>query len=81
MSIGVSATRECPENHVPDLWFPDGNVIIRVGERICCVYKGFLATQSPVLSDMFSFPQPSLPIHIGLPTVTFPDAEGMSSIG
>ncbi|TRM62116.1 hypothetical protein BD626DRAFT_404615 [Schizophyllum amplum] len=67
---------ELPSNHVPDLWFPDGNVVIRVGERVCCVYKGFLASQSPVLSDMFSFPQPqSVDTYMGLPTVTFPDAE------
>ncbi|TRM66465.1 hypothetical protein BD626DRAFT_451495, partial [Schizophyllum amplum] len=61
-------------NHIEDLWFPDGNIIIRVGERVCRVYKGFLATQSPVLADMFSFPQPDGADTVdGLPVVTFPD--------
>ncbi|TRM62117.1 hypothetical protein BD626DRAFT_596566, partial [Schizophyllum amplum] len=72
----TSMLLDSPANHIPDLWFPDGNVIIRVGKRLCCVYKGFLASQSPVLSDMFSFPQPkSVDTFMGLPTVAFPDAD------
>ncbi|TRM56193.1 hypothetical protein BD626DRAFT_441327 [Schizophyllum amplum] len=60
---------------VEDLWFPDGNVIIRAGERICRVYKGFLTSQSPVLADMFSIPQPpDAQTMDGLPVVVFPDA-------
>ncbi|TRM66463.1 hypothetical protein BD626DRAFT_425846, partial [Schizophyllum amplum] len=64
-----------PENAEKDLWFPDGNVIIRAGERLCRVYKGFLTSQSPVLADMFSIPQPPDAQTIdGLPVVVFPDA-------
>ncbi|TRM66475.1 hypothetical protein BD626DRAFT_565588 [Schizophyllum amplum] len=70
-------------NHVEDLWFPDGNIIIRVGERVgaervgervCRVYKGFFATQSPVLADMLSTLQTNGRDTVGgIPVVTFPD--------
>ncbi|TRM58194.1 hypothetical protein BD626DRAFT_586313 [Schizophyllum amplum] len=57
-----------------DLWFPDGNVVIRVGERLCRVYKGFLVEHSPVLADMFSFTQPGDAETVeGLPLMAFPD--------
>ncbi|TRM56197.1 hypothetical protein BD626DRAFT_441338 [Schizophyllum amplum] len=60
---------------VGDLWFPDGNLLIRVGDRVCRVYQGFLASQSPVMGDMFSFPQPSEGADMveGVPAVRLPD--------
>ncbi|KAH8826498.1 hypothetical protein DL96DRAFT_1608158 [Flagelloscypha sp. PMI_526] len=39
-----------------DLWFEDGNLIVRAGGRLFKVYRGILAAQSPVFSDMFSLP-------------------------
>ncbi|TRM56195.1 hypothetical protein BD626DRAFT_466797 [Schizophyllum amplum] len=70
-------------NKVEDLWFPDGNVIIRVGDRVCRVYKGFLASQSSVLADMFSIPQPphgedmmhGTDVMDALPVVALPDPQ------
>ncbi|KAL1731445.1 hypothetical protein EV714DRAFT_208687 [Schizophyllum commune] len=61
---------------VQDLWFLDGNIIIRVdATQICCVHKSVLAANSPVLSDMFSVPQPVGSETIdGLPVVTLPDS-------
>ncbi|KAL1742990.1 hypothetical protein HDZ31DRAFT_75156 [Schizophyllum fasciatum] len=61
-------------NAVEDLWFPDGNVIIRAGDRLCRVYKGFLASQSTVLADMFSIPQPdAMETYDGIPVLMLPD--------
>ncbi|TRM66497.1 hypothetical protein BD626DRAFT_451522 [Schizophyllum amplum] len=63
-----------PDNCVEDLWFPDGNIVIRAGDRLCRVYKGFLAAQSPVLADMLSIPQPeTVETFDEVPVVTLPD--------
>ncbi|KAI5887685.1 uncharacterized protein SCHCODRAFT_02638714 [Schizophyllum commune H4-8] len=59
---------------IPDLWFPDGNIVIRVGERVCRVHQSILAANSPVLADMFSVPQPrDGEMYEGLPMMSFPD--------
>lgn len=41
-----------------DLWFHDGNLILRAENTIFRVYGGFLAARSSVFRDMFSFPPP-----------------------
>ena len=41
-----------------ELWFEDGNLILRAGEVEFKVYQGPLAAHSPVFDDMLSLPQP-----------------------
>jgi hypothetical protein len=41
-----------------ELWFPDGSLVVRADKTVFRVYRGMLATASPVFSDMLSFPQP-----------------------
>ncbi|KAL1759050.1 hypothetical protein FB107DRAFT_205683 [Schizophyllum commune] len=63
------------DSKATDLWFPDGNIIVRAGDHTCRVYKGFLASLSTVLSDMFSLPQTpeSFEMMDGVPVVVLPD--------
>ncbi|KAI5829962.1 hypothetical protein K523DRAFT_240925 [Schizophyllum commune Tattone D] len=59
---------------IPELWFSDGNIVIRVGERVCRVHQSILAANSPVLADVFSVPQPrDGEMYEGLPMMSFPD--------
>jgi hypothetical protein len=44
--------------HVQELWFDDGNIVIQAGNRQFRVYRGVLAARSTVFQDMLSFPQP-----------------------
>ncbi|TRM66024.1 hypothetical protein BD626DRAFT_582101 [Schizophyllum amplum] len=63
--------------HFEELWFTDGNVVLQAGDRLFCVYRGFLASLSSVLSDMFSFPQPSdVECYDGKPLIVFHDPPG-----
>ncbi|KAF7314922.1 hypothetical protein MIND_00006100 [Mycena indigotica] len=43
---------------VPELWFPDGNVVLQAEDHVFKVFQGILAARSPIFKDMFSFPQP-----------------------
>ncbi|KAJ7932793.1 hypothetical protein B0H13DRAFT_1701192 [Mycena leptocephala] len=43
---------------VQELWFEDGNIVIQAGNSQYRVFRGILATHSPVFLDMLSFPQP-----------------------
>ncbi|KAL1702836.1 hypothetical protein EV121DRAFT_292894 [Schizophyllum commune] len=59
---------------IQDLWFSDGSIVIRVGERVCRVHQSILAVNSPVLAGMFSIPQPeNAEMFDGLPMMSFPD--------
>lgn len=42
-----------------DVWYDDGNVVIQAGDVVFRVFRGILASNSPVFSDMFSVPQPT----------------------
>jgi hypothetical protein len=42
--------------HSPDVWFQDGNIIIRAESTLFRVYGGMLSAQSTVFADMFSAP-------------------------
>ncbi|KAI5827864.1 hypothetical protein K523DRAFT_278076, partial [Schizophyllum commune Tattone D] len=53
----------------PNLWFHDGNVIVRAGDRFCRLYRELLATQSSVLADK---PADAETFN-GLPVLTLPD--------
>lgn len=42
-----------------DIWFDDGNVVIQADNILFKVFRGILASNSTVFSDMFSVPQPT----------------------
>jgi hypothetical protein len=46
--------RRCEE-----LWFEDGNIILRAEHTIFRLYKGFLASHSSIFHDMLALPQPA----------------------
>jgi hypothetical protein len=43
---------------VKDLWFDDGNLILKAENSLFRIYGGFLAARSSVFRDMLSFPPP-----------------------
>jgi hypothetical protein len=66
----------------PDLWFHDGNIIIRTvfSENACTVYKvhkSILASHSNVFYDLFDGPQTAFDTasdyYEGLPVIELPD--------
>ncbi|KAJ7612171.1 hypothetical protein FB45DRAFT_803466 [Roridomyces roridus] len=59
---------------VPELPFPDGNLIIQAGSRLFRVYGGFLAARSPIFQGMLSLSQPAdAETMEGCPVVKLPD--------
>lgn len=42
-----------------DVWYDDGNVVIQTENIVFKVFRGILASNSTVFSDMFSVPQPT----------------------
>ncbi|KAJ7607291.1 hypothetical protein DFH06DRAFT_1111973 [Mycena polygramma] len=50
---------------VDDLWFQDGNLVIRADNKIFKVIKSILAARSSVFRDMAAFPQPDTPNDLG----------------
>ncbi|KAJ6590089.1 hypothetical protein DFH09DRAFT_222117 [Mycena vulgaris] len=59
-----SSSPECsPEEckRVPDLWFPDANLIFRAENTLFRVHGGILAARSTVFGDMVTVPQPAHP--------------------
>ncbi|KAJ7119162.1 hypothetical protein C8R44DRAFT_540134, partial [Mycena epipterygia] len=62
-------------HRIPELWFEDGNLIIQAGNSQFRVYRGVLATRSPVFQDMLSFPQPpDSELIAGCPLVRLQDS-------
>jgi hypothetical protein len=53
-----------------DLWFEDGNIVIRAEGTVFRLYKGFLASHSSIFHDMFALPQPA-----NRPTETYENCE------
>ena len=53
----TSAASPSPIRH-PQLWFPDGTIILATPEMLFKVYKGILSCNSTVFRDMFSLPTP-----------------------
>jgi len=68
----------------PDLWFDDGNIIIRTvishkrSYAVCKVHKSILAAHSNVFHDLFDGPQAAFHIasdrYDGLPVIELPDS-------
>jgi len=68
----------------PDLWFDDGNLIIRTvlsdnrAYTVCKVHKSVLASHSNVFHDLFDGPQAAFDAasdqYDGLPVIQLPDA-------
>lgn len=54
----LSTTRKRDE----EFWFEDGTIILIVQEIEFRIYKGLLASQSPVFKDVLSLPQTTLPL-------------------
>ncbi|KAJ7142088.1 hypothetical protein C8R43DRAFT_1109255 [Mycena crocata] len=72
--MDVDTTSNEPQR-VQELWFQDGNLVIQAGKSLFRVYRGILATHSPVFEDMLSFPQPpDSELVDGCPLVRLPDA-------
>lgn len=42
-----------------DVWYDDGNIVIQTENIVFKVFRGILASNSAVFSDMFSVPQPT----------------------
>ncbi|KAF5312194.1 hypothetical protein D9619_003821 [Psilocybe cf. subviscida] len=59
----MMATEWATPTKVPDLWFEDGNVILIAEDRAFRLYKGVLASRSPVLKEMLNTSQPPTPMN------------------
>ncbi|TFK45917.1 hypothetical protein OE88DRAFT_1605810, partial [Heliocybe sulcata] len=58
----------------PELWYPDGNVVIVSKDMSFRVYGGLLAQNSPIFADMLSLDQPGSAEKIdGCPVVRLAD--------
>lgn len=53
------ACNESTFQRAPDLYFPDGNIILEVGTTHFRVSRGILAARSPVFKEVLSLPQPN----------------------
>jgi hypothetical protein len=56
-SISVEHSEEAPIRH-PDLYFPDGSVILHAGDTLFCVHMSQLSRHSQFFKDMFSLAEP-----------------------
>lgn len=60
----VSTNSESTNHHeveakpVEDLWFEDGNLILRAEDSLFRIYSSLLAARSSVFKDMLAFPPP-----------------------
>ncbi|PPQ86563.1 hypothetical protein CVT24_007623, partial [Panaeolus cyanescens] len=61
-SDSTSLSPQCPDlstcTQIPDLYFPDGNLILKAQHTIFKIYRHFLCARSVVFKDMFEFPPP-----------------------
>ena len=50
------APEECAQSQ--EVWFDDGNLILKAENKLFRIYSGFLAARSSVFRDMLAFPPP-----------------------
>ena len=75
-SSSVGEIQTLPSGCNKDVWFEDGNIIISNGDAEFRVYRGQLAAQSKVFSDMFTSPytgENDVGVH-GCPVVSVSDS-------
>ena len=56
MSASKSESKEFTTD--PTVWYEDGNIVLVAGSTAFRLYKGILASVSPVFRDMFSLAKP-----------------------
>ena len=79
MTIDPTTLTHTPEHSaspVVDLWFPDGNLILKAEKSLFRIYSGLLAARSSVFKDMLAFPPPAEGNEMfeGCPIVTVYDS-------
>jgi hypothetical protein len=69
-------TSEHSASPVVDLWFKDGNLILKAEKSLFRIYSGLLAARSSVFKDMLAFPPPveGNEMFEGCPIVTVYDS-------
>ncbi|KAJ7684250.1 hypothetical protein DFH06DRAFT_968282 [Mycena polygramma] len=73
MELDVPST---PLERIEELWFEDGNLVIQAGNSQYRVYRGVLATRSPIFRDLLGLPQPAdADLVDGCPFVQLPDPD------
>ena len=68
-----AATNE--PHRVEELWFDDGNIVLQAGTRQFRVFRGILASRSPIFRDMLAVgaQPPDADLIDGCPLVVLPD--------
>lgn len=79
MTIDPTTHKYTPEHSaspVVDLWFEDGNLILKAEKSLFRIYGGLLAARSSVFKDMLAFPPPAEGNEMfeGCPIVTVYDS-------
>jgi hypothetical protein len=59
MSLANPTTKPPTTKRCNDVWFEDGTIVLQAEDTLFRVYKGILARNSSVLSDMFVVGGPS----------------------
>lgn len=74
MSRETTLTKLATLTHCPDLWFPDGTVVLQAEKTVFCLYSGLLMQTSLVFQDIFGIPEASFQeTYDGRPFVQMPD--------
>ncbi|KAJ6605593.1 hypothetical protein DFH09DRAFT_967261 [Mycena vulgaris] len=68
-------TGASPLTQSTEVWFDDGTVVLQAEATLFRVYRGVLAAQSSIFSDMFAIPQPpTQETYAGCPLVLLHDS-------
>ena len=59
-----------------EFWLDDGNIVLVAGKRAFKIYRGLLAMQSPVFSDLFATGNPNVDqLYDGCPAIHLSDSQ------